>query len=89
MRLAQLCSSTEGAWAAIVDEYRLVTAAGADQAGGVHVGRGDIEVQRVQADWGVQERLIRVAVRLRQKRIPRAQPHCLDHLLPAIHVGFQ
>lgn len=53
-----------------------------DQAGGVHVWCGHIEVQGIQSHGRVHKRLFRIAVRLRQKRIPRARPHCLDHLLP-------
>lgn len=56
---------------------------GAHQAGCVHVGRGHIEVQGVQAHWRVQECLLRIAVRLGQESIPWAHPHRLDHLLPA------
>lgn len=68
-------------------EARSMQSHGAYQAGGVHVGRGDIEVEPVQVDGGVHEGLLRVPVRLRQERIPRAHLHGLGHLVPATCVA--
>jgi len=51
------------------------------QAGSMHVGSRDIEVQLLQPDWGVSEGL--VLVLLGYEHVPWADPHGLDGCVSA------